>query len=144
MSQIRHKGVTYEIDDSLSNKDFTGWDFTKRSDLSGKVIYNSCFSNETPDKKIFQDALVNVTFVACNLDNVFIPGGNLVVDGTFRRFKVQNDLEDWVLDGQGKALEPINKKLYGILGISADPKDIPTQKLDKSIVSKKLEDGAKP
>lgn len=98
MSQIKYKGTTYQIFDTLSNKDMTGWDLSLRNDLNGKIIYNSCLSNETPDAVVLPANLSGAKFVACNLDNVLIPPGNEVVDCLTRRFQVQNDGEDWFLE----------------------------------------------
>lgn len=71
---INFEGKDYDCDDELSFKDFTGWDFRDRPeyDFNNKVIYASCFSNETPNTPIFGDSLSNTTFIKCNLDNVFL------------------------------------------------------------------------
>lgn len=98
MSQINYKGIVYEIFDALSNKDMTGWNLSGRTDLNGKIIYNSCLSNETPDAEVLPANLTGAKFIACNLDNVLIPAGNEVIDCTTRRFQVQNDGEDWWIE----------------------------------------------
>lgn len=69
---ITFEGQQYDVDEQLSFKDFTGWEFISRPEYSfdNKVIYASCFSQETPDSDIFGKALNNTTFIACNLDNV--------------------------------------------------------------------------
>ncbi len=36
--------------------------------------------------------------------------------------------------------EPVNKKMFEKLGLSIDPKNIPNQRLDKSVVAKKIEE----
>lgn len=69
---IEFEGQQYEVDEELSKKDFTGLEFISRPEYNfdNKIIYNSCFSQETPDTDIFGRALVNTTFILCNLDNV--------------------------------------------------------------------------
>lgn len=117
----------------------TGWDLSHEGNLNGLVIYNSCLSNETPDAQTLPQGLFGVIFIACNLDNVFIPPGNTVIDCTTRQFKVQNDLEDWIIDPVAKTpIEPVNKKFFLIRGLSIDPKDIPAEKLDKAITAQEI------
>lgn len=135
MSLIKHNGITYDIDDKLSNKDFTGHDLSLRADLDGKVIYGSCLSNETPNAKVLPTSLIGATFIVCNLDNVLVPDGNHVIDCSVRRFKVQNDGEDWIIDPVTlEPIEPINKATYGKLGLSSDPADLPDEKAKKSVI----------
>lgn len=124
----------YEYNEEWSFKDFTG-----RTGLevpNDIVIYRSCFSNETLDAKVFPDDMKGVTIIYSNLDNVFIPDGNTVIDCTQNRFKVQNDKEDWILDGTDKPLEPVNKKLFEKLGLSIDPLDLPETPLEKAATQK--------
>ena len=128
--------TTYEFDDRYSLKDFTTKTLTDKTIDPGTVIYGSCFSKETPDFVVFPDDMFGVTLINCNLDNVFIPLGNTVIGGSQRQFKVQNDLEDWVVDGTLKPVEPINKEIFILKGISIDPKDIPETKLDEAITVK--------
>lgn len=113
-----------------SNKDFTGHDLSDRTDMSGLLIENSCFSNETPDAHIFPENMTGTTFRYCNLDNIFIPDGNIVEECSTRRFKIQNDGEDWLICSEGTPLEPINAKQFINLGISTDPADIPDEPVD--------------
>ena len=130
----------YTVNDKYSWKDFTGKTLTDAKDLKDIVIFGSCFSQEIPDTKVFPDDMQNVTFIGCNLDDVYIPVGNTVIGGTQKRFKVQNDLEDWILDKDNKPIKPIDKEKFTGLGLSIDPKDIPIEKLSKSITEAKSEE----
>lgn len=137
-------GVPYEItcDDEYSFRDFTHRKLTDHgiieSDLSNKIIYASCFSQENPDSHIFPEDMTGVMFYNCNLDNVYIPPGNTVIGGSQRRFKVQNDLRDWEIDGTDTPKEVINKEYWISQGYSVDPKDIPATKLEKIEDIKKI------
>lgn len=90
-----------ECDPSYSHKDFTGQDLSDRN-LDGLTICGSCFSQETPDRHIFSDKMTGVTFLWCNLDNVYIPPGNTAKNCSQRIFKAQPDGEDWILDSATK------------------------------------------
>lgn len=81
-----------------SRRDFTGRNLTERTDMNGLTIAGSCFSQEIPDSIVFPPGMTGVTFINCNLDNCVIPPGNKVQGGSRRRFKVQNDLNDWEID----------------------------------------------
>lgn len=94
------------MSNQYSNKDFTGQYLVDKNDMDNLVIENSCFSNEIPNVHIFPESMVGVTFVDCNLDNVFIPPGNTIVNGSHRFFKVQDDGQDWIVDPD--TLEPIS------------------------------------
>ena len=136
---INYNKIDYDVDDQLSFKDFTGWDFNDRPeyDFSNKIIYASCFSNETPDKAIFNLKTENATFIKCNLMNVKVPDTAIVIDCQTQRFKVQNDLEDWIIsESDGLPVEPLNKELFDALNISKDPADIPSEKQDENVTSK--------
>lgn len=101
MSEINHKGILYDVFDALSNKDMTGWSLKDRytaGELTGKVVYNSCLSNETPDAEVFPDGVTGMTFIVCNCDNILLPVDTVVIDCTTRRFQVQNDGEDWIIE----------------------------------------------
>lgn len=123
-----------------SDKDFTGHDLSDLKDMSNITIENSCFSWETPDSIVFPADMTGTVFVDCNLDNCFIPPGNQVKGGSARKFQVQNDLEDWVLDPDTLVpIEPVNKKRFLQLGLSIDPRDIPAQQADKHPIDKELD-----
>jgi hypothetical protein len=127
----------YNADEKYSWKDFTGRTLQDAKDLDNKIIFGSCFSQEIPDTKVFPDDMKNVTFIGGNLDNVFIPAGNIVIGSTQRRFKVQNDRSDWILDKDNKPIEPIDKEKYIELGLSIDSKDLPKDMMDENIIEKK-------
>lgn len=88
-----------------SNKNFAGQDLSSQTDMDGLTIENSCFSHEKPHARVFPETMTGVTFIDCNLDNVFIPEGNFTVRCTRRFFEVQDDGRDWLLDPV--TMEPI-------------------------------------
>lgn len=122
-------------DKTYSDKDFTGHNLQDRKNMSGLLIVNSCFSQEIPDTVVFPADMTGTTFEDCNLDNVFIPPGNTVKRGTTKRFKVQNDGEDWLVDSHDKPLEPLSKVIYQRLGLSIDPVDLPPDKAEISLIT---------
>lgn len=127
---ITYNEIQYDCSDEFSFKDFTG-----RANLNPLgVVYGSCFSQETPDSHIFPDNITGVTFIKCNLDNVFIPQGNTVIDCWQRRFKVQDDLNDWLIGTDNKPTMPFNHKIFTKLGLPMPlPKDIPPPKVSERI-----------
>lgn len=137
------------VNEKYSYKDFMHQSFKhlKADEFNNTEIVGSCFYQEceyddpTVVKDIFPDGITGVTFRKCNLDNVLVPLGNTVeVDCTHKKIKIQNDLEDWVLDNALKPIEPMNKEDFIRLGISIDPKDIPETKQTKSIIQQKEEE----
>ncbi len=140
------KPLIIDYDEEFSFKFFSNYSFALNEiDLSGKTIYSSVFSTEILDFEPFHKDMKDVTFVNCSLDNVVIPNGNTVIynNGFYqKRFKVQNDGEDWVIDKDNKPIEPMNKKLFLRLGFSIDPKDIPIEPVKESILMDKLLKGS--
>ena len=124
-----NKPIVITYNDKYSFKDYTGRTLLKATDLNNTIVYASCFSQEIPDRHIFPDAMTGVTFVNCNLDNVYIPAGNTVIGGSQKRFKVQNDLRDWEIDINNRPVEVMGKEYWQSQGYSVDPKDIPRIKL---------------
>jgi len=123
--------------------DFTGQSFTNAvvEDFNDTVIKGSCFYQEYHvDSDIFPAGMTGVTFVNCNLDNVKIPKGNTVEGGCNRRIRVQNDGVDWILGGDLKPTEPVNKKLHIKRLLNIDPRKIPKIK-DVKTVFKDKKDG---
>lgn len=115
------------------HKDFTGRTLINEY-LNGQYITGSCFSQEKPDTQVFPKNMSGVTFVNCNLDNCFIPDSNTVIDCTTRKFSVQNDLNDWELDSDGKPHRLFNYAALDKLGISQpSPKDIPSEPVKSPI-----------
>lgn len=121
-------------------------DFTLETDLiPGTEIVGTCFYRESPlgeigdpRKTIFPLTMTGVTFRRCNLDNVFVPPGNTIMDdggiqSSHRRIRVQNDLEDWIVDASGNPIEPVGVKIFQELGLSILPKDIPPTLLAESL-----------
>ncbi len=135
-----------EINQKYSNKDFTNFVMTDADtkELNNTIIRNSCFYQDgVIDRHIFPEKMTGVIFEDCNLDNVYIPTGNTIKGGTHKNILVQNDGSDWVLDARAKPKEPMDKELRQTLGISIDPKDIPTKKSAVPIVQEKYEETAK-
>jgi len=126
---VENRPVTIDYDLKYSFKDYTNRNLLDAKDLNGKTIYATVFMQEIPDSRIFPEGMKGVTFVNCNLDNVIVPEGNTVIDGSRKRFKVQNDLRDWLIDENNKPIEPLNKEYWMEQGYSVDPKDIPRQPL---------------
>ncbi|MFZ2937603.1 MAG: hypothetical protein WA066_02740 [Candidatus Omnitrophota bacterium] len=129
-------GQSFTYDDKYSHKDFTGRKLLDVKDLNGITIFGSCFSQEIPDKHIFPDNMAGVTFINCNLDNVFIPIGNTVIGGSKRRFKVQKDARDWEINDEGIPVKVISEKQWVMNGFSVDPKDIPKDVINKQVITK--------
>jgi len=123
-------------DDRYSFKDFTGQKFSA-VDLDGVVIVGSCFYQPCdPDHKgdpqvdVFPLTMRNVTFVQCNLDNVYIPPGNTVDSScSHKRIKPQNDGEIWLLNEGLHPVEPKRKRALKMLGENIDPRNIPSQRI---------------
>jgi len=125
-------GKKVEYDDELSLKSFTNQNFIESDiNFSGKVIYASSFTQETPNSEIFPKDTTNVVFVYCHMENVVLPENSMIVnpdcDGSpcwTQPFKAQSDGEDWILDDKGKAKEPINKEQFLMEGKSIAPENI--------------------
>jgi len=85
-------------------------DYTNRhllfANLTGKVIYASCFSQEIPNSNVFPDQ--EFTLVKCNLSNCAIPPNVIVGPGCIQeRFQVQEDGKDWIVDEENNPIEVI-------------------------------------
>lgn len=132
MKQTYNK-IEYDINPDYSFKDFTNRSHQHLEGISG-VVYGSCFSNETPNAHIFPDTMIGVSFIKCNLDNVFIPAGNTVIDCSQQRFKKQNDLNDWLIDSKGIPTMPINHKIFTKMGLLIPlAKDIPLTEVSEAV-----------
>lgn len=117
--------------------DYTGQDLSGRDPSEfPDTITGSNFAQETPNSNAFP-SMTGKTFIDCNLDNVTVPGGNVLINSPNRRIEKQNDQEDWICDSGGNPLEPITKKAFIELGISIDPADIPISPTSEPIVTTK-------
>ncbi len=129
MGSVQVDGQTVVFNDECSLKNFTNVPFCfpgHEKELDGITIYASCFCQSVLDTDVFPADVKNLTLVYCNLDNVNIPAGVTVVE--FRpaiRFKVQNDLRDWELDGNNLPVKVCGEKAWIMAGCSVDPADIP-------------------
>ena len=110
-------------------KDFTGKSL-RDTNLDDMVIVGSCFAQEGhPYQHIFNDTMKGVTFRRCNLDNVYIPPGNIMDDCSNRQIMVQNDLRDWEVDEHLFPVRVVNEKAWIASGKTVDPQDIPAERL---------------
>ena len=134
---IKYNEINYDASEKYSFKDFTGQDLSLKIDMDGVIIYASCFSHEIPDSSVFPANLTGATFIKCNLSNCKIPDGNTVIDCNQTKFKNQNDLRDWELDGGNQPLKVLNEKYWVQQGFSVNPIDIPAQKLNNLTEIKK-------
>jgi hypothetical protein len=114
MREIVFEGKHYLIDEELSQQDFTGKSLRDKEIKPGTVIYQSCFCQEVPHANIFKRGLTGVTFINCNLDNVYIPSGNLIKGGSNNIFECQRDGHDWVIDHTHKPVRLLNEKYHKI------------------------------
>ena len=123
-----YKGFPYH---DLSFKDVDVKEF------NNTIIIGSSFYQEWTEgdnevlKDIFPDGMTGVVFRRSNLDNIYIPPGNIVEESSNRRIRVQNDWDDWILESDNKPKEPIDKEQREMIGVSTDPKDIPDKKFTK-------------
>ena len=117
--------------------DYLQQQFTEEpaKDFDGEIV-GSCFQQAEPDTDVFP-ADAKATFVRCNLNNCTIPKGCTVGESSINhQHREQNDLEQWVLDKDGKPTTPLHEKAFDKFGLSKDPKDIPVEKVPKSPVRK--------
>lgn len=125
-----------EYDDEYSFKSFTNVCFLDdpKFNFNNRVIYRTDFSQEIPESHIFNEQTKGVTFVCCNLSNVFIPQGNTILDCIQIRSKIQNDLNTWIVDDNNNPIKPLDYEIYIKFGLEI-PKvnDIPIQKVSKRI-----------
>ena len=136
MGKINYPEIgTIDFNDKYSKQDYTGKSLLNETDLEGIVIYGSCFSQETPDTDVFPMIVKKITFYNCNLDNVkIVKPGWIVIGGSERRYKVQNDLNDWLIDDTNKPTIPIDHKIFTKLGLPMPkPEDIPIAKVNDRI-----------
>ena len=104
------------------------------------VVYASSFYQEGfLDAQVFPKDMKGVTFINCNLDNCFIPEGNIVIGGTQKRIMVQNDLNDWILDEDNNPVKPVDHQYFEKFGLEVPkPEDIPETKCESCIDLRKV------
>jgi hypothetical protein len=92
------------------DKDCTGWDLSDRTDMDGLTIHGICLSQHVPDTACLPANLTGVTFLACNLDNVLIPPGNIVdpTCSTRRFMNNPDDNSDWLVDENNNFISQLN------------------------------------
>lgn len=121
-----------ECSDVFSQRDFTGASFVDIPD--NVTVYGSCFSQETPGSAVFRLDMRGVTFRNCNLMNVDMPPGNTVIDCQTEQFKVQNDLNDWIVDDLGKPIAILNQKQFTKFGLPLPrAADIPATRAEEPV-----------
>ena len=96
------------------------------------IVGSSFYQNE-PYTDVFPSNITGVTFINCNLDNVEIPSGATVNNGTNKHIRTMNDGEYWIVGKDGKPVEPRDKERYVEFGLSIDPKNIPATPLAEPI-----------
>lgn len=117
-----------------SFKDFTGQILSDKTDMSNQIITGSCFSQETPDTHVFPEDMTGTTFIDCNLDNVFIPQGNTVIRGTQKRFIVQNDLRDWIIDENNNPIKLVQEDFWVDNGYPISTDSIPPDFIRREVL----------
>lgn len=130
-------GHEIDCDEEYSHRVFSNWNFIGLDiDLSSRTICDSSFAQEIPNSVIFPDSYKYINFVHCDMKNVDVGLDNILIECDNRKYQVQNDLEDWVIDEFGTPIEPLNKDLFIDLGLSIDPIDIPIEPMKESITNK--------
>lgn len=114
---------------NLTNQSFRDLD---PKDFEGEIIGSNFYQENKPNSIIFPDG-IKTTFIRCNLDNVSVPKDCVIDGGTNKQILVQNDNSDWILDDNGKPIEPIDKKIRETLGISCKSEDIPDEKQETNV-----------
>lgn len=136
------------LNDTYSFKDFTGQSLldVPVEELNSTTIKGSCFAQESRGYAVtFRAALTGVIFEGCNLDNVFIPPGNIIADDCcHRRILVQKDGQDWLVDETLTPIEPLNKALIFTEGGNVDPTKIPLKYIVEDRIRSDLYDAQFP
>ena len=117
-----------------SRQDFTGQVSVDIPD--GAYVYGACFSQETPDSKIFRASMRNVTFRNCNLMNVHIPqpNNNVLIDCHVDTFQAQNDGNDWIVDNLGAPVKPLMHAVFTKVNLPMPlARDIPAARVKEPI-----------
>lgn len=131
--QYSYKGFPYH---GLSFKNHPAAEFNNSS-IIGSCFYQQWLDDGATMKDIFPVGMTGVTFSKCNLDNVYVPPGNTIDGGTHNSLRAQNDMEDWLVDAMDKPIGPLHPKRFDDVGLSKDPKDIPTDFLRRETLCQK-------
>ena len=118
------------LNEKYSYKDFTQVPLGKRSaaEFNNTRIVGSQFFQDFPETQIFPSNMTGVEFESCALDNVSLPPGNTVDEKCSRRqMRPQYDDQYWIVDNQGKPIEPVNLKMIQDEGGNTDPAKIPKE-----------------
>lgn len=133
MTALAVSQVPANINMKYSYGSFAGKSFTAAAagEFNGQVIYKSVFAQENPDTPVFPPGVSGLLLVCVNVDNVLIPAGVTVNNrggacGSSRRYKVQNDGRDWIVDGSNRPVRLVNEESEQASGRSIDKADIPT------------------
>lgn len=119
-----------DYNETYSFKDFSNQSFAMDLIPPGTIIRGTCFYQEgRPDSHIFPETMTGVTFERCNLDNCYIPPGNVLAEQagipcSNKQIMVQNDLRDWQLDAEGNLIEVMGKKFWESEGVNVHCNDI--------------------
>lgn len=109
--KIQHYESYIDVSDKFSFKDFTNkrlMSYYEREDFPpGTVIYKSLFYHEKPGSVTFPYGMCGVTFIDCNLDNLFLPTENKYVNCTNRTFVNVNG-QDMLINEDGKVVGPLH------------------------------------
>lgn len=129
MTKVPMENIDLKYDKEWSFKNFTNCGPINQ-DLSGKVIYASCFYNETPNTVIFPKDMKGVTFIKCNLDNIIVPEGNTLIESYNRWIQAQSDGQDWyVYEDDLEPIVPFNYVVYFEKGMKMpSPEDLKDKK----------------
>jgi len=128
------------VNEKYSFKDFSGRDFSNldpKKEFNDTEIVGSCFYQENkPFSEIFPALMTGVVFKRCNLDNVKVPKGNTIVTEGWekccnKQIHVQNDLRDWEVDKDLKAVRPLHDD-----GENTDPAKIPVSYAKEETINK--------
>jgi len=124
----------------LSQTDLTG---LPPEEFIGRTIIGSCLGRLKPRTVVFPEGTRDVRFEGCNLDNVLLPPGSVLVDKREavsglaccnRQFAQQRDGEFWLVDDKGAPTKPVREAEFDRLGLSKSPASIAIATAEKPIV----------
>jgi len=131
-----------DVNLKYSFKDFTGQTFldVDPKEFEG-IIKGSCFEQDFPFTKVFPEG-IKARFIRNNLNNCFIELGMDISDygedkNCNHHHDVFPDLERWIIDKDGKPIEPLNKSSFELDGKNCDPTKIPEKWIREKVVTRK-------